>query len=139
MDQLAYHPYPRRDTDPLSAGILWPNAGATNLYRVKQAVWDAFNGTAQKTVEDGLRVRLDEVGWQVGKCVGTMRTWRHSTTVQAASATFPSGRRLPTRVRSWAFTARAARMHASGRTSIASARAGDRCASRPSAAASKRT
>ena len=31
MDELAYHPYPRRDTDPLTAGILWPNAGATNL------------------------------------------------------------------------------------------------------------
>ena len=181
MDELAYHPYPRRDTDPLSAGILWPNAGATNLDRVKQAVWDAFHGTAQKTFEDGLRVRLDEVGWQVavprrtlgsyfgaetvrptteatqasiyaslvryeacdpsvdallffglrdepnlarwqaglmradgsvrpsyrsvqtvlsetgGKCVGKMRVWRHSTTVQGASAAFPSGRRLPTR------------------------------------------
>ena len=65
MGELAYHPYPRRDTDPLSSGILWPNAGATNLDRVKQVVWDAFNGTAQKTFEDGLRVRLDEVGWQV--------------------------------------------------------------------------
>ena len=191
MDELAYHPYPRRDTDPLTAGILWPNAGATNVDRVKQAVWDAFHGTAQKTFEDGLRVRLDEVGWQVavpgrtlssyfgaetvrptteatqasiyaslvryeacdpsvdallffglrdernlarwqaglmradgsvrpsyrsvqgvlaktgGNCVGKMRVWRHSTTVQGASAAFPSGRRLPTRIRSWAFTAKA--------------------------------
>jgi len=48
MDELAYHPYPRRDTDPLNAGILWPNAGATNVDRVKQAVWDAFHGTAQR-------------------------------------------------------------------------------------------
>lgn len=189
MDELAYHPYPRRDTDPLNAGILWPNAGATNVDRVKQAVWDAFHGTAQKTFEYGLRVRLDEVGWQAtvprrtlgsyfgaetvrpttettqasiyaslvryeacdpsvdallffglrdeanlarwqaglmradgsvrpsyrsvqavlaetgGRCVGKMRVWRHSTTVQGASAAFPSSRRLPTRIRSWAFTA----------------------------------
>ena len=65
MDQLAYHPYPRRDTDSLADGILWPNAGVTNLDRIKQAFWDAFHGTGQKTFEDGLRVRLDEVGWQV--------------------------------------------------------------------------
>jgi hypothetical protein len=191
MDELAYHPYPRRDTDPLTVGILWPNAGATNVDRVKQAVWDAFHGTAQKTFEDGLRIRLDEVGWQVavprrmlssyfgaetvrptteatqasiyaslvryeacdpsvdallffglrdepnlarwqaglmradgslrpsyrsvqavlsetgGNCVGKMRVWRHSTTVQGASASFPSERRLPARIRSWGFTATA--------------------------------
>ena len=65
MDELAYHPYPRRDTDSLTTGILWPNAGATDLDRIKQAVWDAFHGTGQQTFEDGLRVRLDEVGWQV--------------------------------------------------------------------------
>ena len=65
MDELAYHPYPRRDTDSLDTGILWPNAGAANIDRIKQAVWDAFHGTGQKTFEDGLRVRLDEVGWQV--------------------------------------------------------------------------
>jgi len=34
-----------------------------------------------------------------------MRVWRHSTTVQGASAAFPSGRRLPTRIRSWGVTA----------------------------------
>jgi hypothetical protein len=65
LDQLAYHPYPRRDTDSLADGILWPNAGATNLDRIKQAFWDAFHGTGQRTFEDGLRVRLDEIGWQV--------------------------------------------------------------------------
>jgi hypothetical protein len=189
MDELAYHPYPRRDTDSLTTGILWPNAGATNLDRIKQAVWDAFHGTGQPTFENGLRVRLDEVGWQVavpgrvlsayfgsenvtptteatqasiyaslvryeecdpsvdallffglrdepnlsrwqaglmradgtprpsygavrdvlaqtvGKCVGAMRSWRHSTVVIGASASFPSARRLPRRVRSWSFTA----------------------------------
>ena len=67
MDEFAYHPYPRTDTDSLTEGFLWPNAGVTNLGRIKQAVWDAFHGTAQPTFEDGLRLRLDEVGWQVAR------------------------------------------------------------------------
>jgi len=65
MDEFAYHPYPRKDTDGLTVGYPWPNAGVTNFDRVKQAFWDAFGGTAQKTFEQGLRVKLDEVGWQV--------------------------------------------------------------------------
>jgi hypothetical protein len=65
MDELAFHPYPRKDTDPLLLGYDWPNAGVANLDRVKQAFWDAFGGTAQKTFEQGLRMKLDEVGWQV--------------------------------------------------------------------------
>ena len=76
MDELAFHPYPARNTDPPAAGYAWPNAGLTNLDRVKQAVWDAFNGTAQPTFAEGagrgrqpfsppLRLDLDEVGWQV--------------------------------------------------------------------------
>ena len=189
MDELAYHPYPRKDTDSLADGIRWPNAGATNLDRIKQAVWDAFHGTGQRTFENGLRVRLDEVGWQVavpraalhayfgvetvkptteatqasiyaslvrhaacdphvdaviffglrdepnlarwqaglmradgtprpsynslknviartgGRCVGRIRSWRHATAVDGASATFRSERRLPRRVRSWSFLA----------------------------------
>ena len=66
MDALAYHPYPKKDTDSLTEGYIWPNAGVTNLDRIKQAFWDAFSDTGQKTFEDGLRVKLDEVGWQVG-------------------------------------------------------------------------
>ena len=65
MDEFAYHPYPRKDTDGLRRGYPWPNAGVTNIDRIKQAVWDAFRGTAQKTFEQGLRTRIDEVGWQV--------------------------------------------------------------------------
>ena len=191
MDEFAYHPYPRKDTDSLTTGYDWPNAGVTNLGRVKQAFWDAFGGTGQKTFEQGLRVKLDEVGWQVavtagsapayfgaesifptdeanqagiyaallryvacdasvesvlffgfqdepnldrwqaglmradgtlrpsyeavkstiadtqGNCVGAMRGWRHSTTVDGASATFPRSRRLPSRVDSWSFLASA--------------------------------
>ena len=33
--------------------------------RVKQALWDAFAGTGQPTTREGLRLYLDEVGWQV--------------------------------------------------------------------------
>ena len=65
MDGLSFHPYPNRATDPLSRGYLWPNAGFVNLDRIKQAVWDAFAGTAQPTTLDGLPLYLDEVGWQV--------------------------------------------------------------------------
>jgi hypothetical protein len=191
MDEFAYHPYPRKDTDSLTTGYEWPNAGVTNLDRVKQAFWDAFGGTAQKTFEQGLRVKLDEVGWQVavlpgfagayfgaesiaptdeanqaaiyaallryvecdasvdsvlffgfqdepnlerwqaglmradgshrpsydsvkstiaqtgGNCSGSMRGWRHSTSVDGASATFPRSRRLPSRVSTWSFLASA--------------------------------
>jgi len=73
MDELAFHPYPLKNTDPPNAGYAWPNAGLTNLDRIKQAVWDAFHGTAQPTfAETGvstftppLRLELDEIGWQV--------------------------------------------------------------------------
>jgi hypothetical protein len=36
-----------------------------NLDRLKQALWDAFHGTPQPTTVDGLKLHLDEVGWQV--------------------------------------------------------------------------
>jgi len=70
MDELSFHPYPRSDRDSLLKGYQWPNAGVPNLDRIKQAVWDAFNGTRQPTFAErgragGLRFRLDEVGWQV--------------------------------------------------------------------------
>jgi hypothetical protein len=76
MDELSFHPFPSLNTDPLLKGYLWPNAGISNLDRVKQAVWDAFNATGQPvfpetaygagTVGGGsLRFRLNEVGWQV--------------------------------------------------------------------------
>ncbi len=67
MDQLALHPYPNpaKKGSPPSAG--YDNAddfGISQLDRVKQAVYDAFDGTAQPTTLDGLTFRLDEVGWQ---------------------------------------------------------------------------
>ena len=65
MDGLSFHPYPNRATDPLGRGYGWPNVGFVNLDRLKQAVWDAFAGTPQPTTLTGLRLYLDEVGWQV--------------------------------------------------------------------------
>ena len=65
MDELGVHPYPRSDRDSVLTGDRWPRAGLVNLGRVKQAFWDAFAGTAQPTVEDGLKLRIDEIGWQV--------------------------------------------------------------------------
>jgi hypothetical protein len=71
MDQLALHPYPRPDVkgSPPDAG--WGDTGdaanrfsISQLDRVKQAVYDAFNGTGQPTTLNGLTFRLDEVGWQ---------------------------------------------------------------------------
>jgi hypothetical protein len=65
MDSFSFHPYPNEATDPLERGYAWPNAGFINLDRLKQALWDAFHGTGQPTTVDGLRLHLDEVGWQV--------------------------------------------------------------------------
>jgi hypothetical protein len=65
MDGFSFHPYPNEATDPLERGYQWPNAGFANLDRVKQALWDAFNGTAQPTTLEGMKLHLDEVGWQV--------------------------------------------------------------------------
>ena len=65
MDGFSFHPYPNEATDSLERGYAWPNAGFPNLDRLKQALWDAFNGTAQPTTLDGLKLHLDEVGWQV--------------------------------------------------------------------------
>jgi hypothetical protein len=65
MDGHSFHPYPKAATDTLDRGYQWPNAGFVDLARIKQAAWDAFAGTAQPTTVDGLRLYLDEVGWQV--------------------------------------------------------------------------
>lgn len=71
MDELAFHPYPDHDSDPLMKGYRWPNAGVPNLGRIKQAFWDAFRGTGQPVFAEGrggggMTFRLDELGWQVG-------------------------------------------------------------------------
>jgi hypothetical protein len=77
MDELAFHPYPAVNTDPPNTGYIWPNAGLPNLDRVKQAVWDAFNGTAQPTFAEPrvtnmhpLLLELDEIGYEVAPLPG---------------------------------------------------------------------
>lgn len=65
MDAFSFHPYPNEATDSLDSGYSWPNAGFADLERIKQALWDAFNGTAQPTTLEGLKLHLDELGWQV--------------------------------------------------------------------------
>lgn len=65
MDGFSFHPYPNSATDTLEQGYAWPNAGFVNLDRIKQALWDAFQGTAQPTTANGLELDLDELGWQV--------------------------------------------------------------------------
>jgi hypothetical protein len=73
MDELGFHPYPNQNNDPPLKGYPWPKAGFPNLDRLKQAVWDAFNRTAQPLFAErgkaapakALKLDLDETGWQV--------------------------------------------------------------------------
>ena len=73
MDELGFHPYPNQNNDPPLKGYPWPKAGFPNLDRLKQAVWDAFNGTKQPVFAErgkpapakALKLDLDETGWQV--------------------------------------------------------------------------
>ena len=76
MDELAFHPHPNSNRHSHLVGYRWPNAGTSNLARIKQAIWDAFRGTAQPTFAEAgrpvsraarppLRLRLNEIGWQV--------------------------------------------------------------------------
>ena len=67
MDQLSIHPYPNpgNPTDGPEVGYANPaRFGVANLGRVKQAVYDAFNGTGQPTTLNGLTFVIDEIGWQ---------------------------------------------------------------------------
>jgi hypothetical protein len=86
MDELAFHPHPNSYTDNHTVGYRWPNAGTSNLKRIKQAIWDAFRGTAQPVFAEAgrpvsraalppLRVRLNEIGWQVGVPAASMHAY----------------------------------------------------------------
>jgi hypothetical protein len=66
MDGLSFHVYPRVATETLLHRHDWPNAGFADLERIKQAFWDAFHGSSQPTTTNGLRLYLNEAGWQVG-------------------------------------------------------------------------
>jgi hypothetical protein len=74
FDEFDLHPYPPvQDTAPFSKTFLWPQAGAADLGRIKQALWDAFHDTGQplpaeygggRTSTAGLPIDLDEAGEQ---------------------------------------------------------------------------
>lgn len=95
MDELAFHPHPNSNADSFLVGYRWPNAGTSNLRRIKQAIWDAFRGTAQPVfAETGrpvsraalppLRVRLNEIGWQAVVPASSMDAYHGRETVRVA-------------------------------------------------------
>ncbi len=85
MDEFGYHAYPRSNQDSLARGLDWPNAGFSNLARVKQALWDAFGGTGQSTVESGLRISIDEIGWQTAVPAAAQSAYSGAETVPVTS------------------------------------------------------
>jgi hypothetical protein len=106
MDALSFHPYPQSNTDSLAVGYRYPNAGVINLDRIKQAFWDAFNGTAQPTFAEGFQLPvppagltsvppafapehatlvLDEVGWQAKEPGQASRAYRGRENVRLIS------------------------------------------------------
>jgi hypothetical protein len=89
MDEFDFHPLPLSARHSPAVGYEWPNAGVPNLDRIRQAIWDAFAGTAQPTfaepgvpvVAKPLRLRLSEVGWQVGVARGLEGAYSGTETV----------------------------------------------------------
>jgi hypothetical protein len=64
---MSVHPYPNPNhpIDSPDVGYsITDDYGIPNLDRVKQAIYDAFNGTKQPTTLNGLTFRIDELGWQ---------------------------------------------------------------------------
>jgi hypothetical protein len=72
-DVFDFHAYSNINTQPLTRPYQWPNAGAANLDRLKQAWWDAFHGTGQPVFREAgktgpgpfVTFRIDESGTQV--------------------------------------------------------------------------
>jgi hypothetical protein len=69
MDGFDYHPYPVPQSIPFAVGYADPKeASVTNLPRIYQAFYDAFNGTPQRTIGQqtggGLPLSLNETGVQ---------------------------------------------------------------------------
>jgi hypothetical protein len=85
MDEFGYHAYPRSNRDSLARGLDWPDAGFSNLSRVKQALWDAFGGTGQSTIESGLRISIDEIGWQTAVPATSQSAYSGTETVPVTS------------------------------------------------------
>ncbi len=92
MDQLGFHIYPKTNVDQPTTHYAWPNAGAADLDRIRQAVWDAFNGTAQPTFREAgqsggvvLTFKLDEIGWQAAIPADHMAGYQNQENVPTIS------------------------------------------------------
>jgi hypothetical protein len=95
MDALAVHPYPNPNAKPPPApdraAYQDPGFyGIPQLARVKQAVYDAFHGTAQPTTLNGLKLVVDEVGYQSNETGNPQYTGTESsaTVYEAQQATY---------------------------------------------------
>ena len=103
FDEFGIHIYPNQSTDSIAKGYQWPKVGASNLDRLKQALWDAFSGTAQPVPDSqpsvlrygqGLaalkpvKIWIGEIGWQVKVKAGSPYFGRESvqTTTEANQA-----------------------------------------------------
>jgi hypothetical protein len=70
MDQLSVHPYPNPNAPADSPDVgyeVLDRYGIPNMDRVKQTVYDAFNGTGQPTTVSAVKpltLVVDEIGWQ---------------------------------------------------------------------------
>jgi hypothetical protein len=91
MDDFGFHPYPQASTDSIDKGAQWPNASVANLDRVKQALWDAFHGTSQPTVETGLGFRVTEIGWQAVVPQGYLAAYTGAENVETAAEDAQAG------------------------------------------------
>jgi hypothetical protein len=80
FDELGIHIYPNQSTDSIAKGYQWPRIGASNLDRLKQALWDAFAKTPQSVPDwtpsrfgygsavaslAPAKIWIGEIGWQV--------------------------------------------------------------------------
>lgn len=79
MDLAAVHPYPNPNSNPPPppdrAAYDDPDFfGITQLDRVKQALYDAFSGTAQPTPANGLKLLIDEIGYQTTETGNSLYT-----------------------------------------------------------------
>lgn len=82
MDALAYHPYPASSLASVDTTQGWPEAGVADLGRLKQAVWDAFHDTAQAGFENGLVLRITEIGWQAAVPPSSRSAYRGTENVR---------------------------------------------------------
>jgi len=100
FDEFGIHLYPNQPTDSIDRGYQWPKIGASNLDRLKQSLWDAFDETAQPAPDwqpsllrygqgvQALRpakIWAGEIGWQVGVQTGGASPYFGHENVQVTS------------------------------------------------------